>query len=172
MAAIWIAFVLLLIASVLWGVSRWQQSRSGLPPGRIIHIDTMHLRPPEGTFFSANYALAGRPDYLVNQDGNIIPIEVKSGKAPVAPYPSHIFQLAAYGLLIQEHFGRSPSHGILKYKDRAIEISMPPDLFIRLKEILDEMRAESGAGNVPRSHSERARCRACGFRAVCTDTLS
>ena len=143
----------------------------GLPPGRVIHIDTTHLRPPEGTLFSANYGLAGRPDYLVNQGGIILPIEVKSGDAPVAPYASHIYQLAAYGLLIEEHFGRRPPYGIIKYRDRAIQIPFTPQLMDEVKSLLGEMRAAADSKRVDRSHEERARCAACGFRTACDQSL-
>lgn len=171
MTMIWIALGVLVFALGLWALSGWQQSRAGLPPGRVIHIDTTHLRRPEGTFFSANYGLTGRPDYLVNQGGRIIPIEVKSGDAPVAPYRSHIYQLAAYGLLIEEHFGQRPAHGILKYRDRAIQIPFTPQLMDGVKTLLEEMRADAGAENLDRSHDERARCGSCGFRASCDQSL-
>ncbi len=166
-----IALGLLIFSLILWGISGWQRRRLELPSGRVIHIDTARLRKPEGTLYSANYSLVGRPDYLVNQGGRIIPIEVKSGAAPVVPYPSQLYQLAAYALLIREHFGQTPPYGILKYRDRTVEIPFAPHLLDEVAAMLEEMRSDSSAATVDRSHTEPNRCRACGFRTVCDQRL-
>jgi CRISPR-associated exonuclease Cas4 len=171
MTLLYLSLGVLVVAVALWGLAAWQQSRAGLPPGRVIHVDTTRLRPPEGTFFSANLGLTGRPDYLVNRAGVILPIEVKSGDAPAAPYASHIFQLAAYGLLVEEHFGSRPPYGILKYRDRAIQIPLTDGLMDSVKSLLQEMRRDADAKRVDRSHEERARCAACGFRTSCDQSL-
>ncbi|MBN1438286.1 MAG: Dna2/Cas4 domain-containing protein [Anaerolineales bacterium] len=167
-----IALALLICALVLWGISAWQRRRLALPSGRVIHIDTGHLRKPEGTLFSPNYSLVGRPDYLINQGGRIIPIEVKSGLAPLTPYPSHLFQLAAYAILVREHFGRVPPYGILKYRDRAVEIPFTQNLLDEVAAITEEMRRDLSAAVVDRSHSEANRCRACGYRDSCDQRLA
>ncbi|OGO07487.1 MAG: hypothetical protein A3K46_00920, partial [Chloroflexi bacterium RBG_13_60_9] len=124
-----------------------------------------------GTLYSANYSLVGRPDYLVNQGGKIIPIEVKSGVAPVYPYSSQLYQLAAYGLLVREHFGQTPPYGILKYRDRAVEIPFTPRLLDEVAAVLEEIQTDSTAESVDRSHQEPNRCRACGFRTACDQRL-
>ena len=171
MGILFLALGLLVLSLILWGLSRWERGRLSLPSGRVIHIDTGRLRKPEGTLFSANYSLVGRPDYLVNQGGRIVPIEVKSGPAPVLPYPSHMYQLAAYGLLIREHFGQAPPNGILKYRDRAVEIPLTERLLEEVAALLEEMRDDASAPSVDRSHEERNRCRACGFRSACDQRL-
>jgi len=166
------ALGLLLLSILLWVISRWQRNRLMFPAGRVIHIDTERLRKPEGTLFSANYSLVGRPDYLVNQGGWIIPIEVKSSGAPVTPYPSHLYQLAAYGLLVKEHFGRMPPYGILKYRDRAVEIPFTESLLDEVTAELEEIQADATAAAVNRSHDDPKRCRGCGFRTACDQRLA
>ncbi len=163
---------LLILSIIVWGISHWQRNRLRFPAGRVIHIDTERLRKPEGTLFSANYSLVGRPDYLINQGGWIIPIEVKSGVAPVTPFHSHLFQLAAYGLLVKEHFGRVPPYGILKYRDKAVEIPFTGTLLDEVSTVLDAIQADASKTAVGRSHDEPKRCRACGFRAVCDQRLA
>jgi CRISPR-associated exonuclease Cas4 len=165
------ALGLLVLSLIVWGISRWQQNRLQWPSGRVIHIDTARLRKPEGTLYSANYSLVGRPDYLINQGGKIIPIEVKSGVAPVYPYPSQLYQLAAYALLVREHFGQTPPYGILKYRDRAMEIPFSPQLLDEVTAVLEKIQADSSAAAVDRSHMEPNRCRACGFRTACDQRL-
>jgi CRISPR-associated exonuclease Cas4 len=161
------ALGLLVLSLCLGLVARWQLKRAGIPQGRVIHIDTNHLRPPEGTLYSANYSLVGRPDYLVNQGGRIIPIEVKSGAAPSFPYESHRYQLAGYGLLVGEHFGEIPPFGIIQYRDRSWEIPLSADLLEKTGELLEDIQADLSATDMDRSHQEPTRCRTCGFRAAC-----
>ena len=70
--------------------------------------------------FSRSFHLSGRPDYLVQQGRDLIPVEVKSGRAPRdGPYSSHILQLAAYCLLVEEAYDRRPPYGLLLYADAA-----------------------------------------------------
>jgi CRISPR-associated exonuclease Cas4 len=97
---------------------------------------------------------------------------VKSGAAPVTPFPSHLFQLAAYGLLVKEHFGRVPPYGILKYRDKAVEIPFTGTLLDEVSTVLDAIQADASKTAVGRSHDEPKRCRACGFRAVCDQRLA
>jgi CRISPR-associated exonuclease Cas4 len=172
MLLIWISLGLAVFSLALWMISRWQQNRAGLPAGQVIHLDTTRLRPLEGTLYSANFGLTGRPDYLVNQGGRIIPIEVKSSAAPAAPYPSHVYQLAAYALLIEEHFGQRPSYGILKYKDRTLQIPFTLQLMDGVKTLLDDMRLEAASDKLDRSHEDKARCISCGFRESCDQSLA
>ena len=91
--------------------------------------------------------------------------------APVTPYPSHLFQLAAYGLLVKEHFGRMPPYGILKYRDRAVEIPFNGPLLDEVASVLGDIQADGSAAAVDRSHDDPKRCRGCGFRAACDQRL-
>jgi CRISPR-associated exonuclease Cas4 len=165
------AFLLLIIGIFCWILSVRQRRSAGLPDGRIIYLDTTKLRRTEGTFFSPALSVAGRPDYLVNRGGVILPVEMKSSSAPPTPHASHIHQLAIYALLVEEHFGKLPPFGILKYKDQSLEIPMTADLIKSTRAILHAMQAESAHGELPRSHDELARCRNCGFRSACGESL-
>jgi CRISPR-associated exonuclease Cas4 len=50
-------------------------------------------------------------------------------------------------------------------------VEFTPALEAELLVLLDQMRAEAEAEDVARSHSSPARCRACGFREVCEESL-
>ena len=102
----------------------------------------------------------------------MVPVEVKSGAAPEQPYESHVLQLAAYCLLVEEQEGRAPPHGILKYDDRAFEIDYTPALRAELLDALDAIRHDLHARNVDRSHDEPARCGGCGYRQRCEQRLA
>jgi CRISPR-associated exonuclease Cas4 len=151
---------------------RWQR-QSGLPPGEVIYTDSGAWHANAEPLFDSALRLAGKPDYLVEQaDGSIIPVEVKSGLAPREPYPGHVLQLMAYCLLVEATYGTRPAHGILQYQDRAFAVDYTWQLEQDLLEALDDMRADRDAADVRRDHDDGRRCRACGFRERCADSLA
>jgi CRISPR-associated exonuclease Cas4 len=170
----WLLLVALLLGGLgLWLLIRAQGSRreAGLPVGRVVYVDTGAWDRCERPLFSRRFRLTGMPDYLVRSRRDLIPVEVKSGIAPPSPYASHLLQLAAYCLLVEEQEGRAPPHAILKYDDQAFEIDYTPALREELLDTLDDIRHDLGARNVNRSHEEPARCRGCGHRDRCRQRL-
>jgi CRISPR-associated exonuclease Cas4 len=115
--------------------------------------------------------LTGKPDYLVEQNGKIIPVEVKSGRAPEAPYDSHIYQLAAYCLLVEKTYHTRPPYGIIHYENRDFSVDYTHDLENALVDLLVEIQRDTHKKNVPRSHEQPARCAKCGYRNVCDERL-
>jgi len=109
---------------------------------------------------------------MVEVEGAIIPVEVKSVRRPVAPYPSHLMQLAAYCLLIEETWGQPPPYGLLHYTDGTVRVDYTPQLRAELLATLKEMRRARTRGDVPRSHDQPARCRRCGYRHACAQRLT
>jgi CRISPR-associated exonuclease Cas4 len=170
---------LLLVALVLGGLGIWllvragtARQEAGLPVGRVIYVDTGAWDRCERSLFSNRYRLTGRPDYLVQTRQGVVPVEVKSSAAPEQPYLAHVLQLAAYCLLVEEQEGRAPSHGILKYRDRAFAVDYTPALRARLLAALDAMRRDLRARSIERSHDEPARCLGCGYRERCDRRLA
>jgi CRISPR-associated exonuclease Cas4 len=152
---------------------------AGLPSGRVVYADTGGWRPPDAPFFSAAYGLTGKPDYLVETRAGLIPIEVKSSAAPSHPYSSHVLQLAAYCLLVEETSGQAPPYGLIKYADAIFEVDYTPALRRELLALLDAMQrlraqsARQGTRNgAPRSHEEPRRCGGCGYRQICDQSLA
>ena len=164
-------FVLLALGLLLLWLAQRGRSRSGLPQGRVIYTDTGGWNRRERPLFSQEFLLTGKPDYLVADGADVIPVEVKSSRAPSHPYSSHVLQLAAYCLLIEECYRRRPPYGIIKYADRAFEVDYTPELEDELLATLDCMRDDLAEGDAPRSHDELARCRACGYRQHCDQTI-
>jgi CRISPR-associated exonuclease Cas4 len=116
--------------------------------------------------------LTGKPDYLVEKQGQIIPVEVKSGRAPNSPYDSHVYQLAAYCLLVERSTGKRPEHGILHYTDRDFTIEYTPKLEQDLLGLMDGIRTAERSAQVARSHNLKGRCQACGFQSACDQSLA
>ena len=163
--------VLLALGLLLLWLAQRGRARSGLPQGRVTYTDTGGWGRPERPLFSREFLLTGKPDYLVTQENDVIPVEVKSSHAPAQPYPSHILQLAAYCLLVEACYQRRPPYGIIKYADRAFEVDYTAELEDELLTTLDCMRGDLANGEAPRSHDEPHRCRACGYRSRCDERL-
>ena len=170
---LYLSLALLLLALFLFWQSSRQQRDAGLPGGRVIYNDTRAWGAPlEQPLYNKEMGLTGKPDYLVKQKGQIIPIEVKSGRAPEAPYDSHIYQLAAYCLLVEKIYGKRPPYGIIHYPARDFAVDYTPALESALLDLLAEMRRDEHRTEVNCSHAEPARCRRCGFRNVCEQKLA
>jgi CRISPR-associated exonuclease Cas4 len=167
-----LALLLALAAVIAWLRAGRLRTQSGLPSGRVFYADTGAWRRPEAPLFSARYQLTGKPDYLVEASGRIVPVEVKSGPAPPRPYRSHRLQLAAYCLLVEEFYRQAPPHGLLRYSDGTVVVEYTAELRDELLAVLQAMRQDACALQVPRSHDHAARCRACGFRAHCGEALA
>ena len=107
----------------------------------------------------------------MQQSGQIIPVEVKSSRAPDAPYDSHIYQLAAYCLLVEKTYKKRPAYGIIHYNDRDFAVDYTPRLEAALLDLLAEMKRDEYKDVVPRSHEQPARCARCGYKSVCDQSL-
>jgi CRISPR-associated exonuclease Cas4 len=164
-------FLIILAVIILWQSHR-QRSEAGLPGGRVIYTDTRAWGELEKPLFAHELGLTGKPDYLVERDGMIIPIEVKTGRTPSAPYDSHIFQVAAYCLLVEKTYGKRPPYGIIHYPNRDFAVDYTSQLESSLLDQLAEIKRDEVRSNIPRSHEDPARCRGCGFRKICDESLA
>jgi CRISPR-associated exonuclease Cas4 len=165
------ALLLLLVTLVLFWFAARKQKDAGLPLGRVIYADPGGWVKVEKPLYDSLYGLTGKPDYLVNSGGTIIPVEVKSIFAPTVPYDSHLFQLAAYCLLVERSMGKRPPHGFIKYRNRTIEVDYNSELENSLLDVIKNIRLSERAEEVDRSHEEANRCARCGFRSICDQRL-
>ncbi len=168
---IYLGLLLVGVALVLFWLSARQRRASGLPAGKILYQDTGLWHKVEKPLFDPQLNLTGKPDYLVEQDGVWIPVEVKSRPAPPAPFDSHIYQLAAYALLVTHTRGARPPYGIIRYRDRSYVIDFTPELETNLLNLLGDMRSQERGGPPDRSHAEATRCARCGYRSACDQRL-
>jgi CRISPR-associated exonuclease Cas4 len=171
MAMWWGAFFLLLaMGGVLVVIARRWEAEAGIPGGRVVSVDLARDGCPALPMVDEALGLSGRPDLVLEERDKWIPLEIKSSKAPVRPYRSHVLQLAAYCRLIEVTDGRRPSHGILHYSDRTYSLPYTRPLEREMLRVLGRMQAQ--AGRLPaRSHDEPARCDACGYASACDQRL-
>jgi CRISPR-associated exonuclease Cas4 len=166
-----LAGIFVLLALILLWLSTRQRRAAGLPGGRVIYADTNRWGPLEKPLYDPLLDLTGKPDYLVEQGDRLIPVEVKSRRISQAPYDSHIYQVAAYCLLVQRVFGKRPPYGILHYANRTFAIDYTPEMESALLELLAEMRVQERRREVDRSHESPRRCLRCGYRSICDQAL-
>ncbi|HEX8282190.1 MAG TPA: CRISPR-associated protein Cas4 [Pyrinomonadaceae bacterium] len=190
-----LALLLLLLAAAALlarAAAARESKRAGLPAGSLLYSDTGRPvgrvaaaevgrdgRKQERPLLSHALSLVGRPDYLVEaEDGGVVPVEVKSANCPPTgrPYDSHVAQLAAYCLLVEDVLGATVPYGVVKYRDREVRVEYTPELRANALGVIEEMKRDmeaAGEGReVHRSHEEPRRCAACSLRDVCTESLA
>jgi CRISPR-associated exonuclease Cas4 len=161
-----------LIALLMSARARRHIRQSGVPDGRVVYQDTDQRRHVERPLVSPSCGLTGKPDYLVEAPNGLIPVELKSRNCPSSgPHEGEAAQVTAYCVLVEDSFGATPPHGIIQYADRSWPIRYSIKDRKRLLHILDEMREARNLRTVHRDHQHAARCRGCGYRAVCDEAL-
>src|SRR5204862_3666787 len=93
--------------------------------GDLVYIDSAAEKPK--LFVSKVHGLSGRPDAVVMDGEHHIPVELKTGRVPRGPLFSHILQVVAYCVLLEEEYGRAPPYGIIRYGETAFEIEYNED---------------------------------------------
>jgi CRISPR-associated exonuclease Cas4 len=190
---IWLAAmvcVLVVAAALARAAAGRESKRSGLPAGALLYSDTGHPvgrvapaepgrdgKKQERPLVSETLRLIGRPDYLIEAEGGVVPVEVKSTASPAGgrPYDSHLAQLAAYCLLVEDVLGARVPYGLVKYRDREVRVENTAELRGRALALIEEMNEEMAAAasgeEVHRSHDDPRRCAGCSLRDVCTESL-
>jgi CRISPR-associated exonuclease Cas4 len=167
----WIAF-LLFAAIILFLLAKRLRSQTGLPGGRVIYSDTHQWgRPIEKPLFDGSLGITGKPDYILEKNGELIPVEVKSSRAPRAPYDAHILQLAIYCLLVEKVYQRTPRQGYIHYPGKTFEIDFNQDLRERTLAMISEMHQLERHKSLPRTHEDAGRCARCGYHDICDQRL-
>lgn len=167
----WLILALFVIAFLLLRQGAARRAAAGLPGGRVVYSDTRTWGPVEQALYDPVWDLTGKPDYLIRQGRMLIPVEVKSGRTPPAPYDSHIYQLAAYCLLVERVMHVRPEYGLIHYPGRTYRVDYTASLERSLKDLLDEIRLGQRKRTLDRSHEDPARCRGCGFKTACDQRL-
>ena len=156
---------LVAVALVLGVVSVVLVRRSGLR-GRVVASDSVVSRPSRA-LRSARYGIVGKPDYLVEEHGRIVPVELKPSRESDSPWLRDVVQLAAYCLLLEEMEPRFAGYGYLRYASRTFRIDFTDRVRGELLRTLAGMRADLTAADVAPNHHDPRRCARCMLVRVC-----
>ncbi len=129
----------------------------------------MDLHQPSKSLFSARYRLTGKPDYIVEQRGCLIPVEVKTGYHE-KPEEHHVMQLIAYCQLVEDSYHKFTPYGILVYYDTGKEYAIPfnPESRFKLDKTIREMNdILNHRMKVNRNHNSASKCNSCSMRKYC-----
>ena len=138
--------------------------------GDLVYIDSTAEKPK--LFVSKKHGLSGRPDAVVMDGDHHIPVEIKTGRVPRGPLFSHILQIVAYCVLLEEEYGAAPPYGIIRYGDVSYEIEYNEDQKKLIIQKLADMRAAIKKGEAHRNHSRPGKCVHCSRRAGCPERLA
>ena len=170
MAAILVLLLLLGVFLIWLGAKR--RKATGLPVGKVVYSDTGMHRTLEKPLYDPLLGLTGRPDYLVEEGGALIPVEVKSTPTPPFPYEGHVMQALAYCLLVERDLHREAPYALIRYPNRTFRIDFTAESREKLLDLIAEIRRAEQRRSLPaRSHQSAARCRKCGFREICDQML-
>lgn len=161
--------IIVLIASILVYVSSKRKLKRIGIRGNEIYAD-MEIRA-DSALYSEPLGLVGKPDRITRKGNELIVWEFKSREAPAIPFDSHILQLAAYAILVEDKYKTTVSKGIIRYSNRTFDIKIDRALKERVIETIREIQRFPPQGQMYRNHGERARCLKCEYREVCKFSL-
>jgi CRISPR-associated exonuclease Cas4 len=170
---LFVALLALVVGIILLAVSRRFGRQSGLPQGEVVYEDASGKE--HAPLISKRLLMAGKPDYLIkDRNGDLIPVEVKSSNAPRAgqPYESHLMQLAAYFLLLEDVLQRPAPYGLIRYRNRTLRVANTDELRSRLMEVIAQMRRLMARDVARRNHNRAQRCSRCSVAHACDERLA
>jgi CRISPR-associated exonuclease Cas4 len=145
---------------------------TGLPWAIVRATDTGGWRQLDAPLISQRAGIIGKPDYVLETRGGLVPVEVKPRRTASAPYDGDMLQLAAYCVLIEDTTGVAPRYGLLRYAEHTFKLRYTSAVRAEVLRIVAAMRDDMQADDVPRSHAQAARCRGCGLAYACDDRLA
>ncbi|MGB9904223.1 MAG: CRISPR-associated protein Cas4 [Desulfotomaculales bacterium] len=129
----------------------------------------------EGTRFfrtalvSARLGLKGVLDMHIASPAGYFPVEFKDTNRPLAA--GHKYQLAAYVLLLEDHYGKPVRGGFVYFLPRNTlrYVEVTPGMRLYVKGVLGKIRRLVERQTFPEATLRRGRCRDCEYRNYCGD---
>jgi len=119
---------------------------------------------------SEKYGIRGKPDYIVKIGNEYIPVEEKSMQSD-HPKFSHVMQITAYCMMVEDVYGKEPPYGIIKYENRQFKIPYEE----RWKKVVERIRKnilrDIKRGYTHRNHHNIKKCERCARRQYCPEKL-
>lgn len=127
---------------------------------------------PEFRIESKDLKLRGIIDRIDVYQDKLVPVELKTGKAPhQGVWDGHRIQIAAYCMLLEDHFNISVKQGVVNYLDWQKErnIVMNPFLQEEVLELIEKTTSLVDSDICPKHDPNKNKCKICGLREQCFD---
>ena len=114
--------------------------------------------------------MKSKVDYLTEENGVQIPIEIKKRKCNASkPFKNDVAQLMCEVLLLEEHFSIQYSYGYLLYVGSKRKYKVMINLVNRrtIKSTLAEIRSYLKSVKIPPRTKNKNKCRGCSFELYC-----
>lgn len=148
-------------------LARWTRHRRsalGIADGVVVSADDSLIRAP--TLHSERLGLVCRCDHLLRVGETYVPVEQKPSARRL--HQSHILQLGALCLLVQEVYGVRPPYGVVVLADGTQErVAFTEELERGVLRTMAEMRRVLAAGEPSGPRWLASKCHACGYRPIC-----
>ncbi|MFH1921156.1 MAG: type I-MYXAN CRISPR-associated endonuclease Cas1 [Planctomycetota bacterium] len=147
--------------------------------GRTLHEELRQAEEERGEWTSVEMAseslgLVGKTDCLRRRDGSLIPYEHKRGRPcregkHLLAWPSDALQVSAYGMLLEEHLGRTVSEGRIRYHAENATVRVPLDEAARqsVRNGVNRVRALRASPERPAIAENDRLCLRCSLAPVC-----
>lgn len=114
-------------------------------------------------------ALSGRMDMVIRRAREVIPVEFKNSRAGIGL--NHRYQLAAYALLAEAHFGLPVRRAFVYFipLKEARQQEITPAMRVYARRVLAEIRRAVAEERMPPGTRMLGRCRVCEFLVYCND---
>lgn len=114
--------------------------------------------------------LKGIIDQVHVYEDEYVPFELKTGRTPKdGVWPGHRIQIAAYSLLLQEHFKKPIKEGFVVYLDanEKRHIAINPFMKEEVRQLVNEIAALLESKELPDYCNNENKCRKCGLKQTC-----
>ena len=112
------------------------------------------------------FHLSGIPDYIIKQNNEFIPVEIKSSLTPKKLYDSDRMQVVAQALLVEAEYGKLPTCGFVQYLNRTFVVKITSKYIKKLEQTLSIMRKAKETGFIPNLYPSWYYCPTC-LRTKC-----
>lgn len=144
--------------------------------GKLEHrrkLEKYHLDEGERVFqptlASSRLGLSGQPDMIIKSREGLFPVELRNTASKSSK--SHLYQLAAYALLLEDLFGIQVSKGfvfLLALQDVAV-FHFTRELKEGVLETVSSIREMLLKERLPGQTKNRGQCAECTYRNFCAD---
>ncbi|MCY4648303.1 MAG: type I-MYXAN CRISPR-associated endonuclease Cas1 [Gammaproteobacteria bacterium] len=142
--------------------------------GRELHSSLEHKHEDSLHVVSSRLGLQGRVDFFRSDREELIPVEVKRGRAKrtdtgLTGWPSDVLQVGAYAMLLEESLETAVGHARIHYaRDRAwVHVNVTDDLRRDVQDAVDEARRLSASSRRPPVAENENLCKHCSLSGVC-----